>query len=170
MGEKTGYSIQQIRSWIDGKIIPQQSTLDYIIFCATVPEFKIISEFCEYNSDAKMADQLKEMLQEHKNSAGIYAFYNAMGELIYVGKASKLQQEISDALKRDVPISFPKGILKKPTKRSEVTKYISAYDVGYTLFSDYPKHVESLILRISKPKLNKNIGSLSKAVKKPIDD
>ena len=42
-------------------------------------------------------------------------------------------------------------------------KYISAYDVGSSNWIDYPKHVESLILRISKPILNKQIGFLEKA-------
>lgn len=45
----------------------------------------------------------------------------------------------------------------------EVVRYISAYDVGTVDWDDFPKHVESLVLRISKPKLNTNIGTLRKA-------
>jgi hypothetical protein len=42
-------------------------------------------------------------------------------------------------------------------------KYISAYEVKIFDNFDYPKHVESLILRISKPRMNKQIGILDRA-------
>ena len=44
--------------------------------------------------------------------------------------------------------------------RHQVVKYISAYDVKIFDNFDYPKHVESIILRISKPTMNKQIGTL----------
>jgi hypothetical protein len=47
--------------------------------------------------------------------------------------------------------------------RHQVVKYISAYEVKIFENFDYPKHVESLILRISKPIMNKQIGLLDRA-------
>ena len=44
--------------------------------------------------------------------------------------------------------------------RYEVVKYISAYEIAGLNWTDYPKHTESLLLRISKPPLNVYIGSL----------
>jgi hypothetical protein len=73
--------------------------------------------------------------------------------------------EISSAIKRSIHIAFPRGVRNIPQCRTEIVKYISAYDVGGARSSDFPRHVESLLLRISKPLLNKNIGSLSKAYK-----
>lgn len=47
--------------------------------------------------------------------------------------------------------------------RHQVVRYISAYDVKSSESCDYPNHVESLILRVSKPIMNKQIGTLDKA-------
>ena len=107
------------------------------------------------------------MLGEHTKDPGICAFYDSFGNLVYLGKATSLMAEISSALSRAVTINFPKGVKRVPETRKEVIKFISAYDVGATDWGDYSKHVESIILHISKPTLNKNIGSLGKAFKAP---
>ncbi|WP_208410031.1 hypothetical protein [Xanthomonas arboricola] len=164
---KTGYSVAKIKSWISGQKTPQKVTVSYFLQCALVPEFKVIAEYKEFDSSAAVQGQLKKILGEHAKDPGIYAFYDSFGSLVYIGKAKCLLAEINSALGRSVTINFPKGVKRLPETRKEVVRFISAYDVGATEWGDYPKHVESLILRISKPILNKNIGSLGKAFKMP---
>jgi hypothetical protein len=167
--KKTGYHEKTIAEWRSGKRIPQRDTIEYFITVALVPEFKVIQEFWKFDSSKPLLTQLKAMLGEHKDDPGIYAFYDALGNLLYLGKATKLLGEINAAICRTIDVSFPKGIKTKPETRKEVVRYISAYDVGSTSFDDYPKHVESLLLRISKPSFNKNIGSLNRARKEPAE-
>lgn len=167
--ELSGYKISTIKGWIAGDRNPQKNTLEYFIQCAFVPEFKVIAEFAEFDNQKPLQTQLKSILGEHSNHPGIYAFYDSMGNLIYIGKATKLVAEVSSAIKRTIHIAFPKGVRNIPKCRTEIVKYISCYDVGGARSSDFPRHVESLILRISKPLLNKNIGSLAAAYKQPKD-
>lgn len=165
----SGFTKTQINSWLSGNRKPQKSTVEYLIQCAFVPEFKVIAEFVEFDPDKAIQTQLKTMLGEHANDPGIYAFYDSMGNLIYLGKATKLIAEITSAINRTVHIAFPKGVKSAPRIRTQIVKYLSAYDVGTVKWNDFPKHVESLILRISKPILNKNIGNLEVAYKAPKD-
>lgn len=167
--EKTGYHQKTIAQWRAGERTPQRSTIEYFISVALVPEFKVIQEFWPFDHSKALLTQLKAMLGAHKDDPGIYAFYDALGNLLYLGKATKLLGEINAAICRKIDVSFPKGVKSKPETRKEVVRYISAYDVGTSSFDDYPKHVESLLLRISKPPLNKNIGSLDKARKRPAE-
>lgn len=162
---KTGYHESTIAQWRSGDRTPQRSTIEYFISVALVPEFKVIQEFWPFDQSKPLLTQLKNMLGEHKNAPGIYAFYDSLGNLLYIGKATKLLGEINAAICRKIDVSFPKGVKYKPESRKEVVRYISAYDVGTSSFDDYPKHVESLLLRISKPPLNKNIGTLARALK-----
>lgn len=164
---QSGYSAGQISKWLDGEHVPQKATIEYLIQCAFVPEFCVIAEFAQFESSKPLQTQLKAILGEHIDHPGLYAFYDSLGNLVYVGKAANLLNEISSAINRDVHISFPKGVKRKPIKRAEIVKYLSAYDVGSVKWTDFPKHVESLLLRISKPLLNKNIGRLEKAHKPP---
>jgi hypothetical protein len=165
--EMSGYTQRQIAGWLSGKRNPQKITVEYLIQCAFIPEFTVIAEFAEFDNQEALATQLKAILGGHAEHPGIYAFYDSMGNLLYVGKAIKLLSEIYSAINRKVHIAFPKGVKNAPEKRTEIVAYISAYDVGAVKWSDFPKHVESLILRISKPLLNKNIGYLAKARKQP---
>lgn len=165
--QKTGYHAMTIEQWRMGKRTPQRSTIEYFISVALVPEFKVIQEFWPFDHAEPLLTQLRAMLGHHKNEPGIYAFYDALGNLLYVGKATRLLGEINAAICRKIDVSFPRGVKNKPETRREVVRYISAYDVGSSSFDDYPKHVESLLLRISKPPLNKNIGFLDRARKEP---
>jgi len=169
VAERSGYTKNQVINWLSGKSEPRKSTVEYLIQCAFVPEFKVVAEFVEFDPDKALQTQLKIMLGAHSNDPGIYAFYDSMGNLIYLGKATKLISEITSAINRTVHIAFPKGVKSAPKLRTQIVKYISAYDVGTVRWSDFPKHVESLILRISKPILNKNIGNLEVAHKTPKD-
>lgn len=167
MAEISGYTQAQIAGWLSGNRNPQKNTIEYLIQCAFIPEFKVIAEFAVFDKQKALQTQLKAILGGHTEDPGIYAFYDSLGNLIYLGKAKKFLSEITSAINRTIHIAFPKGVNSAPKTRAEIVKYISAYDVGAVKWSDFPKHVESLILRISKPLLNKNIGSLDKAHKQP---
>ena len=169
----TGILAAHLRAWQAGDKVPQNRTIEYLFQLQLVPEFRVIVEFGEIDtSDYKTIwGQLDKLLNEHDDSPGIYAFYDSMANLLYIGKATKLRAECKQAL--DQPLgpkilaSMPKNVKSRPQKRCEVVRYISAYDVGQSPWMDYPKHVESLILRISKPLLNQNIGKLEQAYSSP---
>lgn len=165
--EKSGYTVQQLQAWVKGERVPQKFAIKYIIHKLFVPEFKVIVEFEEFDPAGEVRAQLKKMLSGHETSCGIYAFYDGMGNVLYVGKATNLLEECYQTIRRDVPVQFPAGIKKKPEKRYQVIRYVSAYYVGDSNLMDYAKHVESLILRISKPILNKKIGHIEKAFNTP---
>jgi len=158
--EATEYSVEQIRSWVEGRREPQKQTVEYVAHCALAPEFKVVVEFANFVPESPVKTQLRLALQGHENRPGIYAFYDSMANLLYVGKASKLLGEMYQAIRQEISIEFPRGVTEIPEKRSDVIKYFSAYDVGSYNHIDYPRHVESLILRLSKPPLNQRIGHL----------
>jgi len=166
----TGYSLKQIADWCSGRRQPQHFTVEFFIHRAFTPQFQSVVEFAEFKPDQPVMAQLKTLFKGHEERAGIYAFYDSMANLIYIGKATNLLKEAYSAIRRDVDIQFPAGIKKKPEKRHEIVRYISAYDVGKSNLLDFPKHVESLILRISKPILNKNIGHIEQAYAPPSAD
>lgn len=159
LADATGYSSQQINGWLDGQVQPQIGTLEYVIHCALAPEFKIISEYHPFDPNSKSAKrrgQIKSMLGNHEDKRGIYSFYDATAELIYIGKTdSNLLTEICQALNQKINNNFE-------LKRWSVVRYISAYYVSGLSSFDYPNHVESLMLRISRPRLNTNVGGLEK--------
>lgn len=161
--EVSGCAKGHLRLWLSGARVPQKQSIDYLIHCAVVPEFRVIVEYGEFDKHQRLQTQLKKLLGSHARMPGLYAFHDSMGKLLYVGKATGLLAEIAQRIKAPVHVEFPKGVKSKPTSRVEVVRYISAYDVGDLAWDDYPKHVESLILRISKPPLNKNIGHLERA-------
>lgn len=163
VAECTRYTEKQIAQWMSGEKQPQRDTIEYIIHCAFTPEFKVVVEYGEFRQDQPVKTQLKQMFRGHEDRAGIYAFYDSMGNLLYLGKATNILDECYSAINREVDVYFPSGIKNKPEKRREIVRYISAYDVGSSNWLDYPRHVESLILRISKPPFNKIIGTLEKA-------
>lgn len=168
MCEDTGYTASQRMDWMKGNTIPNHQTLDYILSCLYTPEFRVIAEFFELDSTEQIKPQFRDIFKGHEECSGVYVFYDSMANLLYVGKASNLFQESYDAVLREAEIFFPAGIQNEKRKRYEVTKYISAYEVKKFEQFDYPKHVESIILRISKPRLNKVIGSLEEAYPKEI--
>lgn len=167
--EITGYSVKQFDSWLSGDRQPNKQTIEYLIHSVFTPQFKVIVEFGELNTTDRVLTQMKSLLKGHEDRTGIYAFYDSMANLLYVGKATNLLDESYAAIRRDVHVSFPSGVKNKPECRYEIVRYFSAYDVGDSNWLDYPKHVESLILRISKPPLNKNIGSLEMAYVSPTE-
>ena len=165
----SGFSVDQISKWISGEVTPRKQSVNYLLHVALVPEFTIVAEFAEFDSSAKIRPQLKNIFKGHEDRSGIYAFYDSMANLLYLGKATNLLDECYSAIRRDVDINFPSGLKNKPEYRHQIVKYISAYDVGVSDWFDLPRHVESLLLRISKPPLNKQIGYLEPAIQEEID-
>lgn len=163
MADLTGYEPRQIQQWLAGEVSPQNQTLDFILTCGYVPEFRVVKEFFEIDSTEPIRPQLAEMYAGHEELSGVYSFYDASAKLLYVGKAKNLLKETYEAIRRSDDINFPAGIKNRSVKRYNLVRYISAYDVATHDWWDYPKHVESLILRISKPPLNKQIGTLEEA-------
>lgn len=163
--EVTGYTAVYARNWLSTQC-PRKATLDYILHCRFSPDFQIVCEFKEIKVKPTKS-HLREFLGAHAEEPGIYAFYDARAQLLYIGKATKLLQEVYAALLGRVDqVVLPAGIKNKERKRWELVTYVSAYSVPSTSHRDHPKHVESLMLRISKPPLNKHIGKLSK-IKRP---
>ncbi len=170
--EHTGYSKRQITKWANGVHKPQKATMRYILSSVLAPEFKIV---CEYHRIAITSEQdipkcLKESLGNHHDRPGIYAFYDSSCNLLYIGKTSAkkgLFGEIYQQLRGPIGMNFPKAIKSPPKARWEVAAFISAYEVPLVEHIDYPKHVESLILRLSKPVGNKQLGNLNTLTRPP---
>lgn len=163
MAEASGYLPKAIKEWTDGVVIPNHTTISILQSLVFTPEFSVVHEFYEIDANKPILTQLKLMYEGHEHRSGIYAFYDSMANLLYVDKAKNLLGETYAALRKDAEIYFPAGIKNKTVMRHQVVKYISAYEVKIFENFDYPKHVESIILRISKPTMNKQIGILDKA-------
>lgn len=162
----TGYTHAQIKNWVDDVVVARVSTARYVMAVALIPEFQVVCEHAQYDCNESLSPQLNVMLNGHADHPGVYAFYDSFCNLIYIGKANaSLKKEITSAIAREVDLPFPKTAVV-PDNRKSVVRYISAYDVGGMDHSDYPRHVESLILRLNKPLLNKQVGKLTKILPK----
>ena len=157
LANATDYTVQQVNDWLRNVHEPRASTIEWIIHCALAPEFKIIAEFAPFepsDDSTSRRQKIDKMLASNRDKRGIYALYDATASLIYIGKTdNNLLDEIDQALRQPINRNFDVG-------RWSIVRYISAYHVGGSPSVDYPKHVESLMLRISRPRLNTNIGKL----------
>jgi hypothetical protein len=159
-----GFSKQQVKWWLNGEKKPQMNVVRRLMHAAVATEFRVLIEYEEidYSGDKPgLSGRLKELLRYREKASGLYAFYDSMASLIYLGKSDgnllgEVYQQMNAAIKEPI---FPKGA-KQPKKRRDVIRYLSAYEVLGSDVADNAKHVESLILRIGKPRLNKNIGKL----------
>ena len=160
------FTRQQVRGWLERKNQPQPNNVSFLMHRAFAPEFRVIAEYVPIGisaSEVSVRKELAPLLKGHEKASGLYAFYDSMANLIYIGKSDgNLLEETYAQLKAGVKKPFPRGV-RQPEHRLDVVRYISAYRVQKSIFEDYAKHVESLILRISKPRLNANIGKLKKA-------
>ncbi len=170
MARDLGFAKSDVIAWRDDNKVPQRKNVEYLLRSVLVPEFKVIVEFFEFDPTQPVSSQLRVMYEGHEDRSGIYAFYDSMANLQYVGKAENLLDETARAIRRTHEVVFPAGISNQDIPRYSVVRYISAYDVKVVNGFDYPKHVESLILRISKPTMNKNIGRLEAAYPKDSDE
>jgi hypothetical protein len=160
----TEFTKQQINDWISNKKTPQIANVGHFMHKTFAPEFKVLGEYVPITisgSAKQIRSEVRTILKGHTKVSGIYAFYDTMANLIYLGKSDgNLFEEIIQQLQQKIGKRvFPRGA-KQPKTRLDIVRYVSAYYVKGSDFEDYAKHVESLILRISKPILNKNIGSL----------
>lgn len=163
LAKRTGYAKQQIDLWVKGKRKPYKATLRWLLSSTIAPEFKVVAEFApvEIDSDADIRKSLRAVLTPHHDQVGVYSFYDSMCNVVYVGKASSsLLEEMYQRLRAPLGITFPKSVKNAPTHRWHVVSYVSAYEIPHVDHLDYPKHVEALVLRLSKPVGNKVLGWL----------
>ena len=166
LAERTGYYKHQVEQWAKGARKPRKVTMRWLLHSTIAPEFRVVTEFApiSIDSDVQIRPALRSVLKAHKDSAGVYSFYDSMCNVIYVGKASSsLLTEMYQQLRGSLDIAFPKAVSHAPSKRWHVVKYVSAYEVPHVDHLDYPKHVESLVLRLSKPVGNKVLGKLERS-------
>lgn len=89
-----------------------------------------------------------------------------MCTVIYVGKASNgFVKEMYQQLRAPLGVEFPRAVKNFPGERWQATRFISAYEIPHVDHLDYPRHVEALVLRLSKPVGNKVLGRLNFSVK-----
>jgi hypothetical protein len=82
----TGYEVRQIRKWLDGSTQPQHQSLEFVAHAALAPEFKVVVEFSEFSPEYPVKTQLRDSLGNNGDLTGIYAFYDSMMNVLYVGK------------------------------------------------------------------------------------
>lgn len=156
----------QIAGWRSGRVKPQKWQLRSMLSHTLVPEIKVVAEYqrVEFKTASDVSQLMRQVLQGHLNTPGIYAFYDSMWNVIYVGKASEgLFGEICQQLRGGLGVKFPRAVREGPKYRWQAVQYVSAYEVPKTNFFDYQKHIEALILRVSKPVSNKVLGTLQNA-------
>ena len=163
MSAQTGFYRADLLAWKNDERTPQRKTIEYLMNITLTPEFKLISEFFKLDGANPILPQLREMYRGHEDRSGVYSFYDSMARLVYLGKATNLLTETYSAIRRDHELVLPAGIQNQIVPRYRIVRYISAYEVKVINGFDYPKHVESLILRISKPVMNRQIGRLEPA-------
>jgi hypothetical protein len=166
LAKRTGYSKQQVELWSKGARKPRKATIRWMLYSTIAPEFKVATEFApiDIQSEGQIRAQLRAVLKHHQDSAGVYSFYDSMCNVLYVGKASSsFLTEMYQQLRAPLGISFPRAVSHAPSKRWNVAKYVSAYEVPSVDHLDYPKHVESLVLRLSKPVGNRVLGRLERS-------
>jgi hypothetical protein len=104
--EATNFSRQQITAWINGERQPQKSTVEWLMHCAFAPEFMVITEYLPIQTagaEQTVRKQLYEAMKNHKKSSGIYAFYDSMANLVYIGKSDgNLFEECCTQLKAEI--------------------------------------------------------------------
>jgi hypothetical protein len=155
--------VQTLKQYINDEVEPNASTTEFIMHLAYTPEFSIICEFARVPLNVGTA-WIATILGGHASATGIYAFYDSMARLSYLGKAAtNLSGEIYSAMTRSYVNKMPSGINDVACQRRDVIHYMSAYRIKAFDSWDYTKHVESLILRISNPPMNKQSGTLARA-------
>jgi hypothetical protein len=166
LATRTGYSRQQIESWVRGTRKPHKATVRWLLSSTIAPEFRVATEFApiDIQSEGQIRANLRAVLGHSKDGAGVYSFYDSMCNVIYVGKASSsFLTEMYQQLRAPLGIPFPRAVSRAPSRRWNVVKYVSAYEVPAVDHLDYPKHVESLVLRLSKPVGNRVLGRLQRS-------
>jgi hypothetical protein len=162
----TGHPIAKAMVWNSGRHVPQSPTLNRIIQKVFTPEFSTIVEFAQLpvGHRKEVQKRLNAILKGYEHSSAIYAFYDTSGTLIYLGKSNgNLLFECKQRLSASYHIRPSKAFKVKKLSRYDVVAYLSAYETRVDSHVDFPRHVESLMLRIHKPPLNEYIGKLTKA-------
>lgn len=165
--DHTGYSKQQIEYWCKGDKKPQKATVRFLLSATLAPEFRVVAEFMpiKITKESEIHGLISSALKGHNNKTGIYAFYDSMCNVMYIGKASSsFLKEMYQQLRAPLGVKFPKAVTCAPAKRWQAVRYVSAYEIPNVDHLDYPRHVEALVLRLSKPVGNKVLGKLNLAL------
>src|SRR6202795_1221851 len=86
-----GFSKQQVTNWVNGSNQPQTSIVKQLVHAAAAPAFRLIVEFEPINfpdGDKGLHGRINELLSGHEKASGLYAFYDSMAQLIYIGKSN----------------------------------------------------------------------------------
>ena len=163
----SGCSSHQIKQWRSGLRTPHKASIKYLMHKAFEPDYRVIIEFQQIDPEAtgeKIRTQLGRIFKGFERACAVYAFYDSSGNLLYLGKANgTLLDEVYQQLRKNIKATMmPRGV-RGALKRQDITRYISAYLINSSEFEDYAKHVEALILRINKPRLNSVLGKLTQA-------
>lgn len=163
----TGYLRQHIEAWRNGDRKPQKATVRWLMSATLAPEFKVVAEFSpiEISKVSEIRGAITSALQGHNKKTGIYSFYDSMCNVLYIGKASVgFLGEMYQQLRAPLGVAFPRAVTNAPGMRWQAVRYVSAYEIPSVDHLDYPKHVEALVLRLSKPIGNKILGRLNRAL------
>lgn len=104
-------------------------------------------------------EPLPRNLNTLPTESGIYVFYDSAGNVLYIGQATNLRNEVRQTLGRQVPeaIRFGPSLRKQRPQLRTVTSHLSLYQVD----SARVRHnLEALLLRIHPNQAhNLNIGT-----------
>lgn len=108
----TGFSKQQVTGWVEDRNQPHANNVSYLMHRAFAPEFRVIAEYVPIRipgSEVSVRRELATILKGYEYACGLYAFYNSMVNLIYIGKSyGNLLAETYQQLKAAVNKPFPK--------------------------------------------------------------
>jgi hypothetical protein len=70
----------QIAGWRSGRVKPQKWQLRSMLSHTLVPEIKVVAEYqrVEFKTASDVSQLMRQVLQGHLNTPGIYAFYDSM--------------------------------------------------------------------------------------------
>jgi hypothetical protein len=131
-----------------------QSAMTQYLNGTATPQKKVLRS-CLTNLFGWRVNVLMEMrlvpeLKTLPQTPGLYIFYDSAGNVLYIGKAKKLQAEVRQTLTRKIPVgirinSKDTSVRKIKPKLLDLTKYVSLYEID----SPMVRHnLEVLMLRV----------------------
>lgn len=96
---ETGFTKQQVTWWLGDRNQPQASNVSRLMYRAFAPKFRVIAEYVPIQtsgSEKSVHKQVATTLKGYEKASGLYAFYDSMVNLIYIGKSDgNLLKEIT---------------------------------------------------------------------------
>ena len=121
----------------------QLSNINSYLTNATVPGEKVLKDCLEslFGWQVKVISEIKPLQKPHSkmtDEPGIYALYDHNFELLYIGQATNLRNEVSQTLNRAIP-----GLVEHKIKSR--VHYCSLYAIKNTKVRH---NIETLLIRI----------------------